>query len=175
MDCPKNRDFWNSDLFSLELTLLHSITNAQSGTIKCHLRHFMVFNSPVEIRQFLDRLARETNLPIDFDEIFNNINGSRTLCHPDRVIDPNLYPPIQEINRQIETWMKNNPERRLVVYLFFSRSMEQRERRVRRVEWMRRHPGQEEIIELDFMAGDPIRLTERQREEALRIFQSLNL
>lgn len=126
--------------------------------------------TPVEIRQFLDRLAEEHKLPVDLtDEIFNRINENSTLRHSERVLDSNLYPPMREITQKIETWMENNPERRQVVHLFFSQSMEQRERRVRRDEWERNHPGQEEIVEHEFTAGNADLLTEEQRRELRRI------
>lgn len=76
---------------------------------------------------------------------------------------------MREITQKIETWMENNPERRQVVHLFFSQSMEQRERRVRRDEWERNHPGQEEIVEHEFTAGNADLLTEEQRRELRRI------
>lgn len=73
--------------------------------------------TPVEIRQFLDRLAEEHKLPVDLtDEIFNRINENSTLHHSERVLDSNLYPPMREITQKIETWMENNPERRQVVH-----------------------------------------------------------
>ena len=132
--------------------------------------------TPVEIRQFLDRLAEENRLPIDLIDTINNsnINGRRILRHTDRVIDPNLYPPMNVVTSEIQRWERENPGMVGVVHLFFSPNTPLRLREDLRRTWMDEHPGREEVISHEFQAGDPDLLTEEQRQEVRRILTLLN-
>ena len=99
--------------------------------------------TPVEIRQCLDRIAQEAGIPLlPFDPF---------AADPERVIEPMVFPPIQEITRLLEEWNQENPGRNFVLHLFFHGNPDTNQNRRSREEWERNHPGPEEVVVHEFM------------------------
>ena len=119
----------------------------------------------VDIRQYLDRIVRESKIPIFTEDLFKEID-------PDRGIDPMLYPPMQAITQQLKVWDRDNPGKTSVVHLFYAGSPHTVENKRRRSEWERTHPGFEEIIDHEFIAGDHLALSAQQKEEVEKILKA---
>lgn len=111
--------------------------------------------TPVEIRQFLDHISRETKIQLFHFDPFSD--------DPERVIEPMVYPPIQEITRLLERWNQENPGRNFVVHLFVHGDPNTFQNRRFREEWERIHPGQEDVVVHEFSIGNPDSLTRDQR------------
>lgn len=117
---------------------------------------------PVDIRQVLDRIVREANIPIL--PVWDSEARNR-----DRVIDPMLYPPMQEITRQLEEWDIYNPDKAIAAHLFYAGNPQSQENRDHRKEWEKSHNGPEEIIDHEFTIGNSDNLSEEQKDEVDRI------
>ncbi len=120
---------------------------------------------PVDIRQYLDQIVRESKMPILAEDLFQEID-------PNRHIGPMLYPPMQAITLQLKEWDRDNPGKTSVVHLFYAGSPHTVENKRRRLEWERTHSGLEEIIDHEFIAGDHLALSAQQKEEVDQILKA---
>ena len=122
--------------------------------------------APDEIRQFLDHISRVTRIRLfPFDPFASD---------PERVIEPMVFPPIQEITRLLEEWNQENPGRNFVRHLFFHGNPDTNQNRRSREEWERNHPGPEEVVVHEFRVGNPALLTGEQRRVVEDILRNWN-
>ena len=125
---------------------------------------------PLNIQRNLEKIAREAGLFIkpwnSEKEIENTRNG---------VIDVTQSPPMEAIAHQLKVWDPENSGRRFVVHLFYAGSPHTTKNRRRRQEWERNHPGNEEIVEHEFTAGNSDLLTAQQKEEVEQILKEAGI
>jgi len=108
---------------------------------------------PMELRQFLDRIAREAGI-----------------LHQEAVIDSEFHPPMRQISRQLEEWDRINPGRSSGFdHLIFWGNPRSLDNQRRKTAWLIAHPPREEVVDHEFNTGNPDILNESQKREVDQI------